>query len=201
MVLGVCPAQGKVQFLKVAFLPCFGVVLILEPWQFRHQPIGLPKPLPEKADPPGELSLPAPAKQYRPRLYTCDTDEDCPMAVALFNTPDQEGLDSSLDDATTSQAPSLPALCAVLGTPPSPRAVRQALGSEPMTTKPFRRLPNPSTYAYSLSWTLNLWNRLNTFFSVTRRTTALMSAPGPSPGAGAQNCVLPQGKVFCRRSP
>ena len=60
------------------------------------------------------------------------------MAMALFNTPDEETIDSSSDDATVSSTPPLPALCDVLRTPLSlatlsPRAVWQALGLEPMT--------------------------------------------------------------------
>ena len=35
--------EAKVQLLKVVFWPYFGVVPILELWQFRHQPIGPPK--------------------------------------------------------------------------------------------------------------------------------------------------------------
>ena len=47
-------------------------------------------PSPEKAPPPNKPSPPGPAKLCRPRPYTYDTNKDRPMAVALFNTPDQE---------------------------------------------------------------------------------------------------------------
>ena len=82
-------------------------------------------------------SPPALAEHYRPWPCTYDPNEDCPIAMALFNTLDQESSDSSSDDATISPAPSLLALCAVLRTPlpkatPSRRAVWQALGLEPM---------------------------------------------------------------------
>ena len=92
----------------------------------------------KKPNPPNDRSPLVPGKLCRPRPYTYNTNEDCPMVVALFNTTDQESSDSSSDDATVSPSPSLLALCVVLGTPlprasPSPRAVWQALGFKPVT--------------------------------------------------------------------
>ena len=44
------------------------------------------RPSPSKANSPSKASPPAPAEHYKPRLCIYDTDDDYPMAIALFST-------------------------------------------------------------------------------------------------------------------